>query len=182
MVPPAAGRPDSSRCFLLILVFVGPVAAFKWSWAAPGDGVSACSVANQSLGIAGRPGEWFSFEPAAANQFHEGRLLAEEADTDVENSFSIDTDVFDGFGDIVLAAVPPTLHFRPGGAMLRWNTTSGSGPYYVRSVATAQRSITLAVPPTYSFTYSSEGRNATAAASDVPRALELEWQQLAACY
>ena len=103
----------------LTLVFDALCAAFKWSWAAPGDGVSACSVGNQSLGIAGRPGEWFSFEPVAANQFHEVRLLVEGADTNVGNSFSIDADIFDGLGDVVLAAVPPTLHYRPGGAMLR---------------------------------------------------------------
>ena len=74
-------------------------------------------------------------------------MLAEKANTDDENSFSIDTDTFDGYGDIVLTAVPPTLYFRPDGAMLRWNTTLGSGPYYVRSMATAEHSITLAMPP-----------------------------------
>ena len=65
--------------------------AFKWSWAAPTDGMTPCT--NGSLGLAGRPGEWYSFAPRVVNVFHEVRLLAEGM-IDPSATFSIDTDIF----------------------------------------------------------------------------------------
>ena len=80
--------------------------AFAWSWAAPGDGFAECT-GNGSLGIAGKPGEWFSFE--APGGLIELRLLAEGETDEATFSSSIAPDIFDGRGDLVPVLAPPTL-------------------------------------------------------------------------
>ena len=120
--------------------------AFVWSWVS--GGVAQCS-GNSSLGVAGRPGEWFSFRPAAANALIEVRLLA-EGQAEGEISSSIAPDIFDGHGDRVPTPVPPTLHSRRDGSMLRWNTSmAGTGPFFVRVMATAQHSVVMAALEPY---------------------------------
>ena len=89
------------------------------SWAAPGGGVTPCT-GNSSSGTAGRPGDWYSFVPAAPNMHHEVRLLLDRA-TAEGAAFLISPDIFDGSGGRVPTSSPPTLHSRPDGAMLRWN-------------------------------------------------------------
>eukprot|EP01051_Picozoa_sp_SAG22_P006920 SAG22_NODE_469_length_10143_cov_5.595181_2_plen_487_part_00 len=105
---------------------------------------------NKSLGVAGRPGEWYSFVPAAANIVHEVRLLAEDRGDDVAFSSSIVPDILDGNGDRVPTSVPPTMHSRAGASVLRWNTTNaGSGPFFVRATAAAQHSMAVAAVAAY---------------------------------
>ena len=72
-----------------------------------------------------------------------GRATAEGA------AFSISPDVFDGSGDRAPTSTPPTLHSRPDGAMLRWNTTSGTGPFFVRAAASVRYSMAVAMPTGY---------------------------------
>ena len=117
------------------------------SWAAPGGGVTPCT-GNSSLGTAGRPGDWYSFVPAAPNMHHEVRLLLDGA-TAEGAAFSISPDIFDGSGDRAPTSTPPTLHSRPDGAMLRWNTTSGTGPFFVRAAASVRYSMAVAMPTGY---------------------------------
>ena len=120
--------------------------AFAWSWIKPGGGVAQCA-GNSSLGVGGQPGEWFSFRPTAANAFLEVQLVAEGL---VDGEASIVPDIFDGHGDRVPTPVPPTLHFRHAGSMLRWNTsTAGTGPFFVRAVAPFQHSVVVASPQPY---------------------------------
>ena len=117
------------------------------SWAAPGGGVTPCT-GNSSLGTAGRPGDWYSFVTAAPNMHHEVRLLLDGA-TAEGAAFSISPDIFDGSGDRAPTSTPPTLHSRPDGAMLRWNTTSGTGPFFVRAAASVRYSMAVAMPTGY---------------------------------
>ena len=117
------------------------------SWAAPGGGVTPCT-GNSSLGTAGRPGDWYSFVTAAPNMHHEVRLLLDRA-TAEGAAFLISPDIFDGSGGRVPTSSPPTLHSRPDGAMLRWNTTSGTGPFFVRAAASARYSMAVAMPTGY---------------------------------
>eukprot|EP01051_Picozoa_sp_SAG22_P000948 SAG22_NODE_31_length_27697_cov_7.384376_19_plen_552_part_00 len=106
-------------------------------------------MGNGSLGVAGRPGEWFSFEPKAALSYVEIRLLAETSDAAAFSS-TIAPDIFDGHGDRVPTLVPPTLHSRRDGSMLRWNiSAAGSAPFFVRATANAQHSVAVASPLPY---------------------------------
>ena len=119
---------------------------FVWSWVSGG---AAQCPGNSSLGVAGRPGEWFSFRPTVANAFLEVRLLA-EGQAEGEISSSIAPDIFDGHGDRVPTLVAPTLYSRRDGSMLRWNTsTAGTGPFFVRVVVTARHSVVVASPQPY---------------------------------
>ena len=119
---------------------------FVWSWVSGG---AAQCPGNSSLGVAGRSGEWFSFRPTAANAFVEVRLLVEGQAEGLILS-SIAPDIFDGHGDRVPTPVPPTLHSRRDGSMLRWNTsTAGTGPFFVRGVVTARHSVVVASPQPY---------------------------------
>ena len=121
------GRPESC----------GYDSGFVWSWAAPDSGMDLC--ANGSLGVAGRPGEWYSFLPGAASAYHEVRLLSEGAlISDSRTTFTIDTDIFDSNAERVTTPVSPTLHHRPDGIMLRWNVTAAAaaaGRFYLRASA-----------------------------------------------
>jgi hypothetical protein len=79
--------------------------------------------------------------------YHEIQLRTEGM-----SSFSISTDILDSNTEPVAATVPPILHWRTDGVMLRWNITQGGGPYFV-SVTSSDRampfSIVVVVPPTY---------------------------------
>ena len=79
---------------------------------------------------------------------HEVRLLLDGA-TAEGAAFSISPDIFDGSGDRAPTSTPPTLHSRPDGAMLRWNTTSGTGPFFVRAAASVRYSMAVAMPTGY---------------------------------
>ena len=125
--------------------------AFAWSWAAAGGGTAECA-GNGSLGVAGRPGEWLSFEPTANGYgIVEIRLLAEGGEVDKSTfSASVAPDIYDGRGDHVPTLVPPTLHSRRGGRMLHWNASmAGPGPFFVRAIATVQHSATVTAPLPY---------------------------------
>jgi hypothetical protein len=68
------------------------------------------------------------------------------------SSHSISTDILDENAELVHATVPPTLHRRADGVMLRWNITRGGGPYYVRvSALDLERpfSMVAVAPPVY---------------------------------
>eukprot|EP01051_Picozoa_sp_SAG22_P001952 SAG22_NODE_82_length_21749_cov_10.719769_9_plen_1119_part_00 len=111
--------------------------------------MAECS-SNGSLGVAGRPGEWYSFAPDAANAVYEVRLLAESNVGGSAFSSSIVPDILDGYGDRVPTSVPPTVYFRPGASVLRWNTSNaGPGPFFVRATASARHSVAVAAPVPY---------------------------------
>jgi hypothetical protein len=98
---------------------------FAWTWA--GDRTGACPSGNQSLGVAGAPGAWYSFSAAARHTYHEIQLR-----TDGDCFHSISTDIMDSDAVLMHPVVSPSLHRRSNGVMLRWNITSGGGPCYVR--------------------------------------------------
>eukprot|EP01051_Picozoa_sp_SAG22_P000973 SAG22_NODE_33_length_27588_cov_104.174652_4_plen_1217_part_00 len=107
-----------------------------WDWPS-----SACHK-----GVGGAASEWFSFV-AAITAVHEVHMLAEgKVDT---TSFAIDTEVYSGAGERVTANVPPTLHRRYGGAMLRLNLTASQRPLFVRAVASEVHSVTVITPSEY---------------------------------
>ena len=120
---------------------------FKWSWVdTPAD---ACNFANQSLGMPGRSGLWFSFHPTAVNVIHEIQLRSESFDGD---SFTI-LGVFDGNAETV-PGQPATLHHREDGVMLRWNATQFRGAAFVHVSSTAdiaRYTMAAFVPPVYSW-------------------------------
>ena len=104
---------------------------FKWSWA--DTPVDACPSANQSLGMPGSGGSWFSFVPTSLNAYYEIQLRSEHAlDGD---SFTI-LGAFDAHGE-TMSGQAVTLHHREDGAMLRWNATLiGAAAFvHVRSAA-----------------------------------------------
>ena len=120
---------------------------FSWAWAAPGDGVAECGNMS-SLGVAGRPGEWFAFISANANTYHEVRVLADPPRSD--GTILISADVFYGSGERAPTVGPPQLSQRPGGTVLRFNLTENSRRrYFVRASATVPHSVVVAAPPEY---------------------------------
>jgi hypothetical protein len=133
------GEGDPSIC--------GYDSILAWTWAG-GDQADACPSGNQSLGAAGAPGAWYSFSAGAARGvYHEIQLRVEGV-----SSHSISTDILDGNAELVHAAVPPTLHRRADGVMLRWNITRGGGPYYVRVTSLDLErpfSMVAVAPPVY---------------------------------
>jgi hypothetical protein len=117
-----------------------------WTWVDGGQ-PDMCPN-NQSLGVAGRPGAWYSFSAVAAGAYHEIQLRG----ADDKSSYSLNTDIIDSDGEVAHAAVPPTLHRRADGVMLRWNITQGGGPYFVRVTSAnldAEYSMVAIVPPIY---------------------------------
>eukprot|EP01046_Picozoa_sp_COSAG06_P004706 COSAG06_NODE_201_length_20356_cov_7.834140_3_plen_1046_part_00 len=127
----------------------GYASIFKWSWA--DTPVGACPNANQSLGMPGRSGAWFSFVPTALHAYYEIQLRAVEHDLDGD-SFEI-VGVFDSHAEIT-AGQPSTLHYREGGAMLRTNATQIGGETFVHvrsTVADAAYTIAAVQAPEYSW-------------------------------
>ena len=138
---------------------------FKWSWVStPPD---ACPSTNQSLGMAGGAGSWFSFEPSALNVCFEIQLRSVNAlDGDTFTMLG----VFDAHAEL-MSGQPATLHHREDGAMLRWNATQTGGAAFVHVSSSAQdAAYTMAVlPPEYSWhTVSSQASHS----SSVPLALQ----------
>jgi hypothetical protein len=110
------GEADPETC--------GYDSVLAWTWA-DGDEMNGCPRGNQSLGVAGAIGGWYSFS-AAEPGAHEIQLR-----TDGDCSHSISTDIVDNDAEVVHTVEPPTLHRRADGVMVRWNITQGGGPYYV---------------------------------------------------
>ena len=120
---------------------------FKWSWVeTPAE---ACPYWNQSLGMAGGRGLWFSFTPQASN-VHEIQLRSQallDGDT-----FAI-AGVFDGTGQMI-SGQPATLHHNENGAMLRWNATQSNAAAYVHVGSTIddpRYTMAVVVPPKYTW-------------------------------
>jgi hypothetical protein len=119
--------------------------AFSWTWAAESGSGDACRDGDQALGVAGKPGAWFSFSATAAGVYQELRVQ-----TDTESSFSINTDIIDTNGDRVV--VSPIEYKRHDGIMLRWNTTQAGLAHFVHVTSPDLDQIfTIAVvePPEY---------------------------------
>jgi hypothetical protein len=117
-----------------------------WTWASGGQ-PNVCPSSNQSLAAAGATGAWYSFSATARGVYHEIQLRAEGI-----CSHTISTDILDENADVVHASVPPTLHRRADGVMLRWNITQGGGPYYVRVASLdldSPFSMVAVAPPEY---------------------------------
>jgi hypothetical protein len=134
----AWGEGDPSTC--------GYDSIFAWTWA--GGGQNACPSSNQSFGVAGTPVAWYSFSPVARGVYHEIQLRTEGM-----SSHSISTNILDENAELVHPMVPPTMHRRVDGVMLRWNITRGGGPYYMRVTSPDLESSFLMVavaPPVYS--------------------------------
>ena len=121
---------------------------FKWSWVSTPS--VACPSTNQSLGMAGGAGSWFSFEPSVLNAYYEIQLRSTHAlDGD---TFTL-LGVFDTHGEM-MSGQPATHHHRADGAMLRWNATQirGTAFVHVRSSAPdAGYTMAAVLPPEYSW-------------------------------
>lgn len=111
---------------------------FSWSWSQEESG--QCATGNGSLAVAGRAGEWYSFE--AASSYHEFRLTAEG--DPAAQTFSISTDMFDGEGERVFGS--PTLIETSFGAMLGFNS-SGRGPFFIRAFSSGTHTVEIVAPP-----------------------------------
>eukprot|EP01046_Picozoa_sp_COSAG06_P013118 COSAG06_NODE_786_length_12305_cov_9.158774_4_plen_967_part_01 len=119
---------------------------FKWSWVdTPPD---ACPSANQSLGMPGSGGSWFSFVPTSLNAY-EIQLHSERA---LDGDSFVILGVLDAHGETV-AGQAATPHHREDGAMLRWNATRIGEAAFVHVSAAADATYTMAVvlPPEYSW-------------------------------
>ena len=122
---------------------------FTWSWVS--TPLDACPSTNQSLGMAGGAGSWFSFEPSALNSYYEIQLRSTHA---------LDGDTFTMLGAFdahaeIMSGQPATLHHRGDGAMLRWNATQkthGAAFVHVSSLAPdAAYTMAAVLPPAYSW-------------------------------
>ena len=121
---------------------------FKWSWVdTPAD---TCSFSNQSLGMGGRNGVWFSFVPTVTHAFYEIQLRS-------EGSFDGDTftilGVFDAHAEM-MPGQPATMYHRENGAMLRWNATQAGSAAFVHIsslVPNADYTMAAVVPSVYSW-------------------------------
>jgi hypothetical protein len=139
---------------------------FKWSWVStPPD---ACPSANQSLGMAGGAGSWFSFEPSVLNAYYEIQLRSAHAlDGDTFSMLGI----FDTHAEM-MSGQPATLHHRANGAMLRWNGTQVGGAAFVHVSSSAPGAVytmTAVLPPVYSWRTAS---NRVSHVSSVPLAVQ----------
>eukprot|EP01046_Picozoa_sp_COSAG06_P004603 COSAG06_NODE_194_length_20530_cov_9.861583_12_plen_1626_part_00 len=126
----------------------GYASIFKWSWA--DTPVGACPSANQSLGMPGGAGSWFSFVPTVPGAYYEIQLRSEHA---LDGSSFTILGLLNAHGETVTGQAA-TLHYREDGAMMRWNATQMGGAVYVhvRSAA-ADAAYTMAAvqPPEYSW-------------------------------
>ena len=120
---------------------------FRWSWASAAADVCP---ANQSLGVAGSSGSWFSFSSAEKNATYEIQLRSTEA------SRFVLLGIFDESAELVRGE-PPSVHSRIDGAMLRWNSSQTEGRVFVHASNLLPESIdvpfsvVVVVPPTYSW-------------------------------
>ena len=76
---------------------------FRWSWVS--GSAETCQSTNQSLGMAGSPGAWFSFVPTVLNEYYEVQLLS--LDPHHGDSFTI-LGVFDDHAEICLLYTSPS--------------------------------------------------------------------------
>ena len=121
---------------------------FKWSWI--DTPVEACPMRNQSLGMPGGDGAWFSFNPTAVHTYYEIQLRSE--DSNDGSSFAI-LGVFDEHAEMI-PGPPTTIHYVESGAMLRWNASQirGAAFVHVSSAADDARYTMAAVlPPVYTW-------------------------------
>jgi hypothetical protein len=133
------GEGDGAEC--------GYASIFKWSWA--DTPTAACAHSNQSLGMAGSGGGWFSFMPSAVNAYHEVQLRSEHPFHG--DSFTI-LGVLDEHGDL-MPGTPATMHFTGNGAMMRWNATQTRRAFvHVTSTASdARYTMAAVIPPHYTW-------------------------------
>ena len=121
---------------------------FKYSWAySPPD---ACPNANQSLGVPGGIGSWFSFVPTVKNAYYEIQLRSQHA---LDGDTFLIRGVFDTRAETI-AGQPATLHSREDGMMLRWNATQIGSEVFVHvssTVADAAYTMVATLVPEYSW-------------------------------
>jgi hypothetical protein len=121
---------------------------FSWSWVDTPPGV--CPSANQSLGMPGGAGRWYSFVPTELDSYYEIQLRSEHAlDGD---SFTI-LGVYDARAETV-SGQAAILYHRDDGAMLRWNATQIGGATFVHvrsTVADATYTMAAVLPQVYSW-------------------------------
>eukprot|EP01045_Picozoa_sp_COSAG04_P016396 COSAG04_NODE_1365_length_7074_cov_49.110394_2_plen_560_part_01 len=121
---------------------------FKWTWVdTPRD---ACRSSNQSMGMAGVAGEWFSFVPQVLNAHYEIQLRSAHAHDG--HGFAI-VGVFDAHADMV-PGQPTVLTRRDDGMMLRWNASQIRSPLFVHVNSPASDSsytIAAVLPPVYNW-------------------------------
>ena len=108
---------------------------FKWSWADTPPG--ACPSANQSLGMPGGVGSWFSFVPTVLNTYHEVQIRSRHA---LDGDTFLIRGVFDADAAIIAGQLT-TLHRRKDGVMLRWNATQVGSEVFVHVSSTADGAV-----------------------------------------
>ena len=125
---------------------------FAWTWIETPAG--SCESGNQSLGYPARPGMWVSFGSATpSNTLFEVQLRFEGRVGSIEVQ-----GVFDG--NAAAARGPtPTVHDSANGRMLRWNSTTNFGPFFIHLELAdiSEYSVTAVTPPVYSWSMLSAG-------------------------
>ena len=142
---------------------------FKWSWVSTPPDV--CPSTNQSLGMAGGVGSWFSFVPSVLNAYYEIQLRSAHA-------FDGDTFTIGGMFDAraeMISGLSTDLYFREDGMMLRWNATHIGATVFAHvmsSAVDAAYTMMVLLPPEYSYTRTVASQVSNSFSTSVPLAVQ----------
>eukprot|EP01045_Picozoa_sp_COSAG04_P001345 COSAG04_NODE_44_length_31776_cov_9.320769_2_plen_1968_part_00 len=142
---------------------------FKWSWV--DTPLGTCPSSNQSLGMSGGAGAWFSFVPSEST-VHEVQVRTDEVTH--QSSLSI-LGVLDAYTEMAPGGAA-TLHRREGGIALRWNSTQIRGRSFVHvksSADEARYTMAVVTPPVYTW-HNVPSRTLQVSGSAVRRGLVLQ--------
>lgn len=123
-----------------------------WTWSWVENSAELCP-GNQAAAVAGSFAGWFELSPLRLG-LHEIQIHTHAS---VARTFQFNSDIRQANGDLVPLSKPPALYTKSDTLMLRWNISRAeltSSPHYLyvtSSNVDAEYSVSLAVPPTYSW-------------------------------